>query len=254
MTTDTMTQQPMATPDAEKPALVAEGAKRGLKFDMRWGVQRMKDAIAEHDARGVAPQPATAAKPPETNAEREAAVDATAAKMAAMEKELEQLRAERAATEAASTAADKAAKGSNAPRGMLTSMDLGLTDSPSHQEQERKILMDKCAQVGIAHKIPPRANNDSIRDILGRHMAEVAQQMASKDAASRLKAKGPQEQFVAMRVLPLGHQKISKGIHVPGFGDECFEKGDIIDRVPLATARMHEANGVGEIIGEPVAA
>lgn len=225
------------TPNPEierKKALIAEGAARNppLKMDMRWSVKRMEDALAGGEA-VAAPQPQAV----EPAADPEAELAALKARMAAQTRELEEARAELAAKPADAAIPN-----------MTTSMSLSLPGDLARQEAERKMLMDRCMQVGIAHLIPARANCDSIRDILGRHMAEKAQKAAAEEAAARIKAKGPAEQFVKMRVLPLGDKRISRGIHVPGFGDEMYERGDIIENVPLATAKTHEANGMGEIL------
>ena len=45
-----------------------------------------------------------------------------------------------------------------------------------------------------------------------------------------------------MRVLPLGHQKISRGIHIPGIGDEMYERGDVIEMLDVKIASEHEAS------------
>lgn len=235
-----MTDEPLTTvpADAEtdrKALLIAEGAALGLKLDKRYSEERMIEKINEAKA-GPAPVAATPAPAP--NAELEALKRELAAAQAAL----------------AAKAAEPAPQPYNAPQGMTTTMNMNLPGALAREEAERRVLMERCTVMGIGHLIPPRANNDGIREMLGRHMAEKAQKMAAEEAASRLKARGPVARFVQMRVLPLGDKKISTGIHVPGFGDEYFSRGDIIPNVPLETARTHERNGYGEILGEPTEA
>lgn len=234
MTDETVTTAAAPAEADRKAALKTELVKRGLRPHPKFSEQRMIDMIAEHDAK-PADVPAAPAAPP--------AVDVAA------------LQARLAAAEAAlaAKAAEPAPQPYNAPVGMTTTMNMNLPGALAREEAERKMLMDRCAQMGIAHLVPPRANNDAVREMLGRHMAEKAQKMAAEDAVSRLKSRGPVPLFTSMRVLPLGDKKISTGIHMAGFGDEYFARGDIIERLPLETARTHEQNGYGEIIGEPVA-
>ena len=134
------------------------------------------------------------------------------------------------------------------PKGTTTMADISLPGKVAREEEERRRLMDRCTQLGIAHTIPARAGPDAIREIMGRHMAENAQRIASQEAAARVKAKGPETTYVQMRVLPLGHLKISRGVHIPGIGDEMYERGDIIDMLDIKIANEHEANGKGEIL------
>jgi len=235
MTDETVTTVPAEAETDRKSVLIAEGAALGLKLDKRYSEERMMEKINEAKA-----GPAPVSEPPTS----------------AVNTEMEALKAKLAEAEAAlaAKAAEPAAKPYNAPVGMSTTMNMNLPGALAREETERRVLMERCTMMGIGHLIPPRINNDGIREILGRHMAEKAQKMAAEEAASRLKAKGPAARFVQMRVLPLGDKKISTGIHVPGFGDEYFSRGDIIENVPLQTAQTHELNGYGEIIGDPHAA
>ena len=230
-----MTDEPVTTAaalaEADRKALLkAEMVKRGLRPHPKFSEQRMAEMIAAHDA-----GPPVAVAPAED-------VEALKAKLAAAEAAL------------AAKAAEPAPQPYNAPQGMTTSMNMTQPGALQREETERRILMERCTMMGIGHLIRPGVNNDGIREMLGRHMAEKAQKMAAEEAASRLKARGPIARFVQMRVLPLGDKKISTGIHVPGFGDEYFSRGDIVENVPLETAKVHELNGYGEIIGGPVEA
>lgn len=217
MTTETLTP-PMADTEADrKAALKAEGERLGIKFHPRHSAQRMADMIAEHKAGGsVAPTPA----PVQTAAEPAAAV----------------------------TQPQPAPPPYNVPPGTTTMANLTAPGQLAREEEERKRLMDRCTQLGIAQMIPPRAGPDAIREIMGRHMAENAQKIAMKEAEARVKQKGPDTVYVQMRVLPLGHNKISKGIHIPGIGDEMYERGDIIDMLDAKIAQEHELAGRGEIL------
>jgi hypothetical protein len=233
MTEDMLTTVPAQAETDRKSMLIAEGAALGLKLDKRYSEERMMERINEAKA---GPAPVVAAPAPNA--------------------ELEALKAKLAEAEAAlaAKAQEPAPQPYNAPANMTTTMNMNLPGVLARDEAERRVLMERCTMMGIGHLIPPRANNDGIREMLGRHMAERAQKMAAEEAASRLKARGPVARFVQMRVLPLGDKKISTGIHVPGFGDEYFSRGDIVDSVPLETARTHERNGYGEILGEPTEA
>lgn len=213
MTTETL-NPPMADADApnelaRKQVLKAEMEKRGLKSHPRYGEQRMQDMIAEHDAKLAAPTAATTPPP---------------------------------------VAVQPAPQPYNVPPGTTTMANISGAGQLTREEEERRRLMDRCTQLGIAHTIPPRAGPDAIRELMGRHMAENAQKIATQEAQARVKAKGPETVFVQMRVLPLGHNKISKGIHIPGIGDEMYERGDIIDMLDIKIANEHEANGKGEIL------
>ncbi len=231
MTEDMLTTVPAQAETDRKAALIAEGAALGLKLDKRYSEERMQEKINEAKA-GHAP--VAAAPAPAPNAE----LEALKAKLVEAEAAL------------AAKAAEPAPQPYNAPVGMTTTMNMNLPGVLAREEAERRVLMERCTMMGIGHLVPPRANNDGIREMLGRHMAERAQKMAAEEAASRLKARGPVARFVQMRVLPLGDKKISTGIHVPGFGDEYFSRGDIVDSVPLETAKVHERNGYGEILGD----
>jgi hypothetical protein len=230
MTEDMLTTVPAQAETDRKSMLIAEGAALGLKLDKRYSEERMMERINEAKA-GPAPVVAT----PAPNAE----LEALKAKLAEAEAAL------------AAKAQEPAPQPYNAPANMTTTMNMNLPGVLARDEAERRVLMERCTMMGIGHLVPPRANNDGIREMLGRHMAERAQKMAAEEATSRLKAAGPVARFVQMRVLPLGDKKISTGIHVPGFGDEYFSRGDIVPNVPLETARTHERNGYGEILGEP---
>lgn len=229
MTDETVTTAPALAEADRKAALKAELVKRGLRPHPKFSEQRMQEMIDAHDA-----GPPAAAIP------------------SAPTEDVEALKARLAAAEAAlaAKAAEPAPQPYNAPQGMTTTMNMNLPGALAREESERRILMERCTMMGIGHLIPARINNDGIREILGRHMAEKAQKMAAEEAASRMKARGPVARFVDMRVLPLGDKKISTGIHVPGFGDEYFNRGDIVQNVPLETARVHEQNGYGEIVSD----
>lgn len=235
MTEDMLTTVPAQAETDRKTALIAEGAALGLKLDKRYSEERMQEKINEAKA---GPAPVVATPEPVPNAELEALKRQLAEAQAAL----------------AARPAEPAPQPYNAPANMTTTMNMNLPGVLAREEAERRVLMERCTMMGIGHLVPPRANNDGIREMLGRHMAEKAQKMAAEEAASRLKARGPVARFVQMRVLPLGDKKISTGIHVPGFGDEYFSRGDIVDSVPLETAKVHERNGYGEILGDPTEA
>jgi hypothetical protein len=128
-------------------------------------------------------------------------------------------------------------------------MDMRQAGDLQKDEDERKLLMDRAMTLGIANEIPPRANNDTIRNHIMRHVANKADQMRQREEVDRLRAAGPQLQMTSVRVLHLGHDKISKGIHIPGVGDARFQKGDIIQNVEYGRARELENTGMAEIVG-----
>lgn len=218
MTTDTLNPSHTDTEADRKAALKAEGEKLGIKFHPRHSLQRMADMIAEAKAGGAPP--------------------------------VAQHEAKLAAPVAATTLAPEQSKPQpyNVPPGTTTMANITTPGQLGREEEERRRLMDRCTQLGIAHLIPARANPDAIREIMGRHMAENAQKIAMKEAEARVKQKGPETVYVQMRVLPLGHNKISKGIHIPGIGDETYERGDVIEMLDIKIAQEHEAAGRGEIL------
>ena len=236
MTEDTLNPSVTDTDAAAKRAQIELAAtERGIKFDKRFSDKRLGDMIAEHDAKLAAPTAATLPPPVEA---AEPVED-----VAALKRQLAE------AQEALATRnAEPVAQAFTGPAGMTTTAKISLPGDLAREEAEKKMLMDRCMQVGIAHLIPARANPNAIRDILGRHMAERAQKQAAEEATARLRAKGAVEEFVSLRVLPMGDKKISNGIHIPGFGDETYQYGDIISQVPMATAKVHVANGYGEIV------
>jgi hypothetical protein len=210
MTTDTLNPPQADTEADRKAALKAEGEKLGIKFHPRHSAQRMADMIAEHRAGGsAAPAPAPVA---------------------------------------AVAPPQPAPQPYNVPPGTTIMANITAPGQLGREEEERKRLMDRCTQLGIAQMIPPRANPDAIREIMGRHMAENAQKIAMKEAEARVKQKGPETVYVQMRVLPLGHLKISKGIHIPGIGDEMYEFGDVIEMLDIKIAQEHHNAGRGEIL------
>lgn len=209
MTTETLNPPQTDTEAERKAALKIEGEKLGIKFHPRHSAQRMADMIAEHKAG----PPVQAAPAP-----------------------------------VAQAVAPPQPQPYSVPPGTTTMANISVPGQLAREEEERRRLMDRCTQLGIAHTIPPRAGPDAIREIMGRHMAENAQKIAIKEAEARVKAKGPETVFVQMRVLPLGHNKISKGIHIPGIGDEMYERGDVIDMLDIKIATEHELAGRGEIL------
>ena len=117
---------------ARKKALIADGASRNppIKLDMRWGEQRMLDALG---ATGPvpAPVPEVAASAPQP------AVDP------AMLAELESLRRRNAELEAARAAPEPAPQPYNAPKGMLTTMQLAGTGALLKEEEERRLHLNR---------------------------------------------------------------------------------------------------------------
>jgi hypothetical protein len=249
MTTDTLTP-PVADADAaeKRRQLETEAAQRQIKFDKRYSDKRLADMIAEHDAKQAmvpaGPRVEVFVKEVDavvTASETARANDTTIA-------ELDALRKRNAELEAAA-AAQPAPPPYSAPKGMLTTMNMRQAGDMQKDEDERRLLMDRAMTLGIASEIPPRANNDSIRDHIMRHVANKADQMRQREEMDKLRAAGPKHEFVSLRVLHLGHNIISKGIHIPGVGDACFQKGDIIENVALPRAQELEATGMGEIVG-----
>lgn len=79
-----------------------------------------------------------------------------------------------------------------------------------------------------------------------------ADAQAKRDAARRMVAgAGPAvpSKLVTVRVMKLGHDKISMGQHVGGFGDAYYERGDSF-AVAQDIAEALEARGFVEIEGE----
>lgn len=214
MNTETLNPPQTDTEAERKAALKAEGEKLGIKFHPRHGEQRMRDMIDEVKAGKTPAAPVQAAPAPV----------------------------------AAVAPPQPAPQPYNVPPGTTTMANLTAPGQLGREEEERRRLMDRCTQLGIAQLIPPRAGPDAIREIMGRHMAENAQKIQMKEAEARVKQRGPDTVYVQMRVLPLGHLKISKGIHIPGIGDEMYERGDIIDMLDVKIAQEHELNGKGEIL------
>jgi len=239
--TDETPNPPQADADADerqrKLVLKGEMEKRGLKTHPRFSEERMKDMIAEYDAgKGVQvanTPPGIAPKPPEPQDD----VATLKARLAAAEAQL------------AAKAEEPGAQPYNAPKGMLTSMTMAGTGALQKEEDERRLLMEQATRLGIGNDISPRANNDAVREHITRHLAAKAQMQAIIDEQDRRRARAPAPVLVKMRVLPLGDGKISKGVHIPGMGDACYSRGDIIDDVLIDTAKAHERSGMGEIVG-----
>jgi len=239
--TDETPNPPMADADAinKRATLEADATQRQIKFDKRYSDKRLADMIAEHDAKqgGQAPEPARATQAVVTTPEPQEDVAALKAKLAAAEAAL------------AAKAVEPAPQSYNAPKGMLTSMTMAGTGALQKEEDERRLLMEQATRLGIGNDISLRANNDAVREHITRHLAAKAQMQAIIDEQDRRRARAPAPVLVKMRVLPLGDGKISKGVHIPGMGDACYSRGDIIDDVLIDTAKAHERSGMGEIVG-----
>lgn len=209
-----------------KRQLAAEAASLGLKLDMRWGEARMRDAI-------------DGARRAEDN--REAELAAARAKLEEQARELAELRA--------AAEAKREAPVSNAPKGILTTMAMSLPGDLARQEEERRVLMERAMQLGIANEIRPGASAEAISAAIMRHVANKADQLRQRDELDKLRAQGNRDAKVTIRVLPLGDNKLSKGIHVPGVGDVCYARGDIVHEVQATIAQNLEKLGYAEIVG-----
>lgn len=241
-----------------KDELIAEGAKLGLKLDKRYSESRMEQKIAE--AKAAADQPADEPAPATAEAEERAEtpappVDEVAAlkrKLAEQQAELDQISAEkfaRAPIEEVAPAATAPDPGYTGVPGMTTSMDMTQPGDLQREEDERKLLMEQAARLGITNVIPPRANNESIREKINSHLEAKKQMQAVIDEQDRRRAKEPPKSYVSLRVLKLGDGKISKGVHVPGIGDIFYDRNDVIPNVELSIAQGLEERGYGEIVG-----
>jgi hypothetical protein len=247
MTDETLNpSQTDADAQAKRTALETEAAELGLKVDKRFSDKRIADMIAEKRGETPAVTPPT---PPYTGhldvaREQDGMVPLS---------ELEALQAKLAEANAALAAKDKAPEEPppqpyNAPRGMTTSMNMPSSGVLGREEDERRLLMERAVSLGIGNEIRPGANADGIREAIMRHVATKADEMNQRAEADRIKALGPQAQLVTIRVLKSGDGKISKGIHIPGVGDACYVKGDLIESVLKKYADHYEDIGYAEIV------
>lgn len=206
-------QQADADATEKRRLLEAEATRLEIKFDKRYSDKRLADMIAEK--KGEAPAKAAAEEPKAAPAVKTS------------EPELKP----------------------TAPKGMLTTMDMTQPGDLQRAEDERRILMERATSLGIANEIRPGANADAVRDHIMRHVANKADEMRQREELDRRRAAGPAIEKVSVRVLRLGDNKISKGIHVPGVGDACFQRGDIINDVSRTRADELELSGMVEIVG-----
>lgn len=214
--TDETLNPPVADADAQRKAeLMAEGERHGLKFDKRYSVKRMEDLLAEKKG-GAAAKAVTPEEPKPAPVAKPSEPDL---------------------------------KPTASSKGMLTTMDMTLPGDLERAEDERRILMERATSLGIANEIRPGANADAVRDHIMRHVANKANEMRQREELDKRRAAGAVIEKVSVRVLRLGDGKISKGIHVPGVGDACFVRGDIIDNVERKRADELELNGMVEIVG-----
>lgn len=237
---DDMTTAPVADSEPmpnERQKIEADATARGIKFDKRFSDKRLKDMIADHDAKASAP--AATAKEPVSDtslASTEPSLSSIMAELAAMKRENEALKAKIDAPR------------SNAPPGTLTTMQMTSPGQLGREEDERRALLEQAARLGIARDLRPGLNNDGIRERISAKMAEQAAIQAVVEAQEQRRASKPVEPKVTIRVLPMGDRKISKGIHIPGEGDLKYAYGDMIVDMPLSIAKAHHANGYAEIV------
>lgn len=122
------------------------------------------------------------------------------------------------------------------------SEQLMMNEIPN-DEAERAALYQEAASLGIP--IDKRRGTEAIREHIARNKVAKAQAMEIIKAQEALRAaeKAPE---VTVRITKLGHQKISRGVHIPGKGDLTFswKETTVLER-PIAEAL--EAKGFVEI-------
>ena len=124
-------------------------------------------------------------------------------------------------------------------------MDDQKTAEAIEQERDetRKALHKEAIEVGV--KIDKRWSNERLLEEISRKHIELAQQKAVTNAQAELKTAAHTE-TVSARILPMGNNKISKGIHIPGKGDIKYQTGDTMN-CERALAEGLQARGFVEI-------
>jgi len=77
--------------------------------------------------------------------------------------------------------------------------------------------------------------------------AAALKHRAARQAASQVKDDTPPD-LVDIRILPLGHGKVSMGVHIAGIGDAHYDKGEIAKGWLRENAEALEARGFAEIL------
>ena len=111
------------------------------------------------------------------------------------------------------------------------------------KEETRKALHKEAIEIGL--KVDKRWGNDKLLEEIGRKHTELAQIKAVTNAQAEIKSATATDTVVC-RILPLGHAKISKGIHIPGVGDLCYKTGDTMTAERSSAERL-EKRGFVEI-------
>lgn len=120
---------------------------------------------------------------------------------------------------------------------------LMTNEIPTVEETERAALLQEAASLGLV--IDKRRGNDAIREHIVRHRVAKAQAMAVVNAQEAIRA-AEKPADVTVRITKLGHNRISRGIHIPGKGDLYFAwKETAVFERPVAEAL--EAKGFVEI-------
>lgn len=118
------------------------------------------------------------------------------------------------------------------------------TQTPEEAEYEG--LMAQADKLRISRTFKKGISAEGIREAIERHMAAGGQAKLILEAQAADKAaKGPAD-MVSVRVLKLGDNKISKGVHIPGAGDLRFRFGEIV-KFDRKIALDLEGRGYAEI-------
>lgn len=75
---------------------------------------------------------------------------------------------------------------------------------------------------------------------------EALKKRAARQAAAKLQDDAPPPEMVECRVLPMGADRISMGIHIAGIGDAFYERGEKFT-VERSIAEALEGRGYVEI-------
>jgi len=113
----------------------------------------------------------------------------------------------------------------------------------TERQELRRQLEKEAIEVGL--KVGKRWSDEKLIEEIGRKHIEIAQQTAVTNAKREIKSASDTD-IVRVRILPMGNDKISRGVHIPGKGDLFYKAGDTMN-VERQIAEVQQARGLVEI-------